>query len=91
MQILVIAGEHNLLYDDGTEQFRNVTDLRQHEDYGGLGGSGNDVCVITLEEPLEWVLEVLQFYFLLDRNQDPEWGWLSHYTRLISVPLPSTE
>ena len=54
MQILVIAGEHNLLYDDGTEQFRNVTDLRQHEDYGGLGGSGNDVCVITLEEPLEF-------------------------------------
>ena len=54
MQILVIAGEHNLLYDDGTEQFRNATDLRQHEDYGGLGGSGNDVCVITLEEPLEF-------------------------------------
>ena len=53
-RIRVIAGEHNILYDDGTEQFRNATDLRQHEDYGGLGGSGNDVCVITLEEPLEF-------------------------------------
>ena len=55
-RIRVIAGEYNILYDDGTEQFRNATEERQHEDYGGLGGSGprNDVCIITLEEPLEF-------------------------------------
>ena len=54
-QIQVIAGEHNIIDDgEGTEQFINVTDVKQHEDYNGPGSSGNDVCIITLNGTLEF-------------------------------------
>merc|ERR1712110_864747 len=49
--VKIIAGDHSLSSTDGTEQERDVTEVRQHESYFG---SSNDVCMLTLAEPLEF-------------------------------------
>jgi len=49
--VKIVAGDHRLSSDDGTEQERDVTEVRQHESYFG---SSNDVCMLTLAEPLEF-------------------------------------
>merc|ERR1712117_750678 len=50
-QVKIVAGDHRLSSNDGTEQERDVTEVRQHESYFG---SSNDVCMLTLAEPLEY-------------------------------------
>merc|ERR1712037_1055153 len=49
--VKIVAGDHRLSRDDGTEQERDVTEIRQHESYFG---SSNDVCMLYLAEPLEF-------------------------------------
>ena len=48
---ILLSGDHRLSSSDGTEQERDVTEVRQHENYFG---SSNDVCMLTLAEPLEF-------------------------------------
>jgi len=55
-QVKIVAGDHRLSSNDGTEQERDVTEVRQHESYFG---SSNDVCMLTLAEPLEYNFAVV--------------------------------
>ena len=48
----IVAGEHTLYSEDGTEQVRDIAALVIHEDYGSFSHQ-NDVCLLQLAEPLE--------------------------------------
>ncbi len=56
----IVAGEHSLSQVSGKEQIRDVAREHRHEQYVYLPASNganevvlNDVCVLTLEQPLE--------------------------------------
>ncbi len=49
--VRIVAGDHSLSDENkGTEQFRDVATVTQHEDYFG---TSNDVCMLGLAEPLD--------------------------------------
>ena len=53
----IVAGEHNLYYDEGTEQAIDVSRVVMHEDYNGFT-IVNDICILELANNLmfdEWV------------------------------------
>jgi len=49
--VRIVAGDHDLFSNDGTEQEIMVSDVKQHE---GYFGSGNDVCMLTLSSSIEF-------------------------------------
>jgi len=58
--VQVVAGDHNLKEDDGTEQARTIVELVQHEEYASFGSYGMDICLLRLEEPLELIDGIVQ-------------------------------
>ncbi len=53
-----MAGEHSLSGNDGTEQFRGVSRIVEHEDYQPLT-INNDMCLLTVDRPLTLNAEVV--------------------------------
>ncbi|XP_050731409.1 trypsin-1-like [Eriocheir sinensis] len=51
VNLQVVAGEHNLDLDDGTEQSVVLSKIIRHEDYNGFSFS-NDISLLQLSEPL---------------------------------------
>merc|ERR1719308_624194 len=52
-EVIIVAGEHNKVVDEGTEQTRDVTKLLVHESYGTPKSYQNDIALWSLAEPLE--------------------------------------
>ncbi len=48
----VVAGEHRLREEDGTEQQRDVREIVVHPEYDSVYVY-NDLCILQLEEELE--------------------------------------
>jgi len=51
-RVKIIAGEHSLKKNDGTEQERQVKTIIVHEDYDS-GRITSDICLLKLSSPLE--------------------------------------
>merc|ERR1712198_68157 len=51
-EVVVVAGEHNQVVDEGTEQTVGVALLTVHESYGSPKGFENDIALWRLSEPL---------------------------------------
>ncbi len=49
----VVAGDHNLDDDAGTEQSRDVVKVTAHEDFSMIL-LNDDICLLELAEPLEF-------------------------------------
>lgn len=50
-ELHVVAGDHNIKKDEGTEQVRNVKTITIHPDYNSRT-IRNDICLLELDEPL---------------------------------------
>lgn len=80
----IIAGQHNLAVESGSEQIRRVTDIRIHADYAG-GVAPFDIMVLGLESPLTIVAGIVESIKLPARDAIPEgnvqlFGWGSTST-----------
>ena len=49
---MIVAGEHNQVIDEGTEQTVNVARLTVHENYQDGKAFENDIAIWSLAEPL---------------------------------------
>ncbi len=49
---MIVAGEHNQVVDEGTEQTVNVARLTVHEHYQDGKAFENDIAIWSLAEPL---------------------------------------
>jgi len=101
-EINVVAGDHNVKIDEGTEQVRSVKSFKLHPDYDDRTMS-NDICLIELDQPLvmnEYVVGAT----LPDQNQEHQgdatvsgWGSLSSNgpypltLQAVNVPIKSDE
>lgn len=81
-ELHVVAGDHNIKTEEGTEQVRNVKHIKMHPDYNSHTIE-NDICLLELEEPLE-MNENVQASSLPEQNAEPTgmatvsgWGTLS--------------
>merc|ERR1719431_2106210 len=70
-EVVVVAGEHNIRIDEGTEQTVNVARLTVHEDYQHGHAMENDIAIWELAEPLE-MNEFVQPVTLPESMQDSE-------------------
>merc|ERR1712098_944210 len=52
-EVMVVAGEHNKVVDDGTEQTADVAQLIVHENYGVGHAYENDIALWLLSTPFE--------------------------------------
>jgi len=52
-EVMVVAGEHNKVVDDGTEQTADVEQLIVHENYGVGHAYENDIALWLLSTPFE--------------------------------------
>jgi len=52
-EVRVVAGDHNLSTDEGTEQKREVTNIIIHEHYNSAT-SEDDICLLVLKDPLDF-------------------------------------
>jgi trypsin len=97
----VVAGEHSLRGDDGTEETRNVKQIRQHENYDDFALT-DDICVLILDGgDIEEVEGSIAYTKLAGDNREPEdletlvvtgWGTtseggsLSDILKMVEVP-----
>merc|ERR1719192_1401348 len=72
----MVAGDHDLTDNEGSEQERFVTEIVIHEDYGttetaGLAGGSpvNDICLLRLQEPYELIPGVVEAIQLTDSDR----------------------
>ena len=49
----IVAGELELLFDSGLEQVRKIKSHIMHPDYNNNDTLQNDICLLTLDSPLE--------------------------------------
>jgi len=64
----VVAGDHNLKMDEGTEQVLNVKSIKMHPDYNSRTQE-NDICLVELHEPLT-MNEYVSAAILPEQNQE---------------------
>merc|ERR1711917_172487 len=70
-EVVVVAGEHNNLVDEGTEQTVGVSRLIVHESYGSPKGFENDIALWSLSEPLT-LTDAVQPVPLPEKGQDTQ-------------------
>merc|ERR1711973_582185 len=82
-EVVVVAGEHNKVIDEGTEQTVGVSRLLVHESYGSPKGFENDIALWSLSEPLT-LTDAVQPVPLPKKGQESKgpctvtgWGTLS--------------
>jgi trypsin len=69
-QYEVVAGEHMLNSDDGTEQRSDVARIIQHENYDGFALT-DDICILELASPIDEA-EGIEFAELAETGREPE-------------------
>jgi len=72
-QVKIVAGEHNLFKDEGYEQTRDVSYIIIHEDYA-TATDGDDICLLVLNEPLDFTDGTVGAVELPDQGEEYEGG-----------------
>jgi len=102
-QIKVVAGDHNIKLDEGTEQIRNVKSIKIHPDYLHKTME-NDICLLELDAPLtfdDFVAGVSlpsQNHQFTDKGTVSGWGTLDYDNpvypdtlQFVEVPIVTEE
>ncbi|CAG7827558.1 unnamed protein product, partial [Allacma fusca] len=78
----IVAGDHNINQDEGTEQRRQVVRIIRHEKYNG-GTYENDIAIMQVDRPFDFnqqvgVVELAPRDYVVDKNTTAiGWGRLS--------------
>jgi trypsin len=67
---VVVAGEHRLNANDGTENESDVTEVRQHEDYDDFNLT-DDICILVLAKNIAEA-EGIAYSTLAEAGREPE-------------------